>query len=1243
MDPEYIVRTAGRYDCDQIEILLNATTSRVIGDKLEVPTAHLFQEYQTHRLIASLHNAALNILAYAEFCIYPNIPVLSNDLWVQWLRGRFCVDLPITLMNTIFLNFCVYHKEHDEILKLLLMEVFYREHKVNFLIIFRPPNFKPQEYEELNKYGRIYFPTDFDMYTRKNLPTIIVIKRLGLMPIISFRKALPEDNDDVVEMIDVDEPQMRIDRGDYYIAELLMGAGGKLDRDKIIVTEDSGESSGSTGMMWLSENIDIEQLIINYDLEGVGNLISCTPDAPHNTVKLEVFSGEYHGLRSINTKGLDFTNRRTVTLNPVEKYKLTEQERVYAIFRYISDELKSAGTYMNSVPQTLVLTFDVPHRRSSGKKAKQQGLETAGKAFTLQNFILHPSLRMEYTYYYLSAMFSAYPDCDFCVVPIPPGIKFSPSLWALLQFFTRVPHRPNSKMSEEIFVAHRSSVYTDLGVYRLESEDLPDILSMFPHYISHKRSSETLLPDINSNLLAFDEIRVANLLEQIVEDVLDNELSEFSVWIVRCGNEGRENSTAVGFVVLRPFSNYESIYKQFYLPYEENYLTFERGEIVMLRLHPYFHMWSDEILRTVAIRTGYRELFYFQKFTDFVLPNDLAFKMMPVEPRRMKRNWFIDTNDAKCFRRPSLKVALPVINCVKDNFYLFRHNLCPSKFIGNQSPLVIVGFSEICKALLRLMVFSWNTPDFKHVNTTNCLSYLDITVIVKYGEIEAEYDYDLECEYCTNPQSCYLNNCNSCPFVTDATQRLDLRNWIHFVPGKVEHIDCKEKVICLENNCKIHYEKLLLLCDTKYGLPGHLQAKVPKGKVCDVPYNYAHINGRLDKIVLYYKILELNECKLPSKTIIIYGYTMAIYECIDFLLKHGVQPENIIYVQPLKVQAPEYLNIPVKDNNLDDILIDMITDLGITVYESTNFEDFTVYQTVYFIKTVNFRKCPQNELLSLPCNLFINFLENYLTALTEHMLIRSNIRVENREILVDENFCTNDPNIYAAGKNVAIIWKVFYQYTYTSEIEMAEKLIDILELTQETSKRETRFSKPVMFRSLLPLGYKLLKLTAPKRYLLAKLDNSYSHVMTTYRNGDFCRVRLGTNKIVEEITCISQNLMKHLYFLEYFCGKHESLLNNLCSRYRIGLITNLIGYFEEPWTEYIMHDQFVEMQMKNQSMLKSLFAKKEDLFLVLKMEEDEFEGVCKHFVEENLLKFLRAHRHEFINKFALPEDWESKR
>jgi len=93
-------------------------------------------------------------------------------------------------MNSIFLNFYIYRASHDKILKLIIMEIFYREHKVGFLIITRPPNYAAKEYELLEKFGKVYYPKDFDIYSNKNLPTIIIIIRTSIMPLVTFRKAL---------------------------------------------------------------------------------------------------------------------------------------------------------------------------------------------------------------------------------------------------------------------------------------------------------------------------------------------------------------------------------------------------------------------------------------------------------------------------------------------------------------------------------------------------------------------------------------------------------------------------------------------------------------------------------------------------------------------------------------------------------------------------------------------------------------------------------------------------------------------------------------------------------------------------------------------------------------------------------------------------------------------------------------------------------------------------------------------
>lgn len=103
-----------------------------------------------------------------------------------------------------------------------------------------------------------------------------------------------------------------------------------------------------------------------------------------------------------------------------------------------------------------------------------------------------------------------------------------------------------------------------------------------------------------------------------------------------------------------------------------------------------------------------------------------------------------------------------------------------------QSRDILQNNDHILHVKLTFLFFSFS---FKNVNSLNCLPWLDVTVILKYGEIEAEYNHDKICIYCSKDDNCYLDSDHCCPFVMDATKRIDLRKWVHFVPGVVKTIN----------------------------------------------------------------------------------------------------------------------------------------------------------------------------------------------------------------------------------------------------------------------------------------------------------------------------------------------------------------------------------------------------------------------------------------------------------------------
>lgn len=97
--------------------------------------------------------------------------------------------------------------------------------------------------------------------------------------------------------------------------------------------------------------------------------------------------------------------------------------------------------------------------------------------------------------------------------------------------------------------------------------------------------------------------------------------------------------------------------------------------------------------------------------------------MQPLEPRRIKRNWFnkaksvpleISDSTYKAFKQNLLakdsivKKDNKEMDLLNDPIAVFQANLRPTNYFGNSTNIVILGLDNVCKAFLRLMIFSWH-------------------------------------------------------------------------------------------------------------------------------------------------------------------------------------------------------------------------------------------------------------------------------------------------------------------------------------------------------------------------------------------------------------------------------------------------------------------------------------------------------------------------------------------------------
>lgn len=101
-----------------------------------------FSSYITHRLLIREYATFEVISGYAEISNCPIIPALPSSLWPDFVRFHYCCPLPLSPTNTMFLNTFFYITDNlSKMLHELLTEIFLRDNKVKFIVIFETPDY----------------------------------------------------------------------------------------------------------------------------------------------------------------------------------------------------------------------------------------------------------------------------------------------------------------------------------------------------------------------------------------------------------------------------------------------------------------------------------------------------------------------------------------------------------------------------------------------------------------------------------------------------------------------------------------------------------------------------------------------------------------------------------------------------------------------------------------------------------------------------------------------------------------------------------------------------------------------------------------------------------------------------------------------------------------------------------------------------------------------------------------------
>ncbi|XP_041448084.1 uncharacterized protein LOC111080538 isoform X2 [Drosophila obscura] len=657
----YMVRTADMDDLDAINTLIHSPTVKWFGNirPKYAEKFKLFKCYQTYRLVV-IDRQTSALLAYAEFRNYPSIDALPSDCWPEWLSVRYCLTMPLSFLNTMFFNFCVYKIDNADAMESILRDIFYRENRIWYLITVKSPTipqptYYAETFEDLEKYADVFYPREFSIENNFNTQALYVIFRFKLLPKITYRKALPEDNDDIVAIHEYEYPEMREQLGDFYIAEEILRTDSAREKSFLIVaeTENECQQTETAVFLWLSTDIDILFYVTNYELESFGNLVKTVEGQSIHVETINVSSVQPKNVACLFTSdALDDLDAMTIlgglqrndsgmSVYSAGKAKVSSiqgiiiearvttgtnkffmRESLYSKLKYIIGKLENSEYYISKELKSINVLYSAGvHPRGS-----PLGLDAASNVFVLKYIGARKDFPLERLYNSVVAMFCAFPDRDYCMMLISKETKSIRSHVEVLKYFMPVASRPSEVANpEEVYITHRSTIFGEISLYELQKDDVAVVRALAigtsasandDNSSSSHASSFSYTSKINEAADLEHEIEVINA---IMKDVLENELTEFAVYTIRCGNSAKAASenTAIGFVVLREFRNHHQLHRHYHLPRHQTHLNSMRAEIISMRLHPLFLISSDLIFRDLSMKTRYQDYYFISSANSF--------------------------------------------------------------------------------------------------------------------------------------------------------------------------------------------------------------------------------------------------------------------------------------------------------------------------------------------------------------------------------------------------------------------------------------------------------------------------------------------------------------------------------------------------------------------------------------------------------------------------------------------------
>ncbi|XP_058034308.1 cilia- and flagella-associated protein 61 [Ahaetulla prasina] len=1037
-----------------------------------------------------------------------------------------------------------------------------------------------------------------------------------------------EDHDDLTPIFSRHNDTLRQTYGDYFLAELIEAQD---ENNLAVVCEDNGIA---VGFMSICSEVNVQLLHDCFDLRLFHGL--CKPH-PDDILKPPCISSEITGEENIS---LGSQREEIMDTQNIDIQKTSRIGSICTQASNASATLSKESIQKEGILAQISLELPLESDQSKDLKATETPSTTSFErqlfhpiykgevnAFCIQLFCIdeqHETRSLDFLHF----VFELFPEKDFCIITVPHMVPE----FHLIQSFVRIIPFCNCTLDQELYVFHRSGLLKSFHVRAAKSTDVFAIKIL----IQTLELNVAILDDLN-NYLSARRDPDGTPVQAFVAEVLNQ---------------------IVGISVIRNEMDIEYIRSHYNIEdfiYFSHYQQEEHGHLYHFSLNPIFHHYAKHFMKEI-LRLAYKSCLYYPIHSQPVegkyqnpcahsLTSALHY-MVPVRPRRQ----IVYPLEKLGINAPSKQVSKDQL---KYALYHFNRKLSLEPKVSVNCRIVVVGSSNVGISFLETLIFC---PHLKFNN---------LTLISTHGLPGKEESNNLHKQFLIN----------SYCFNEDDYALMSLGSWVNVVAGKMIAINRSAKHVTVSKEKKVPYDHLILCTGQQYQVPCPSGADIKKlltnREVSTnykqkytgvVPSNLFIISDDGDALAAMKWLKE----KVIDSTgnIIVYGNTIDVYTTIESLLALGISGYCIHLVHP-----PSNSNITSLNNNaIERAIKKALSRSRVTEYHDSLLAQWNDGNHPDPITCASFTT--NTKPFKLQCSVFFNFTKKRVDYET-FKAVNDACLVYDGRLVIDTNFHTNDVSIRAAG-SLTKFSNIYYANEWTHSnfsskeigFQLAATMLNLFDPTLEPI-----FEPPEDLDRLIPMykGCKIQGGILPGKYnylhvfkpgIPARLDvqesqPDYGMAITTGDaiKGTYFRIHVNQYSRIETITCFSKEPIPVSNYISLF-GHHERLLNNLCSRWREGLISNLYSYFKEPWALAIYHDRFSDLKKELRQILVS--AQEEDIpsmqELVRQIVEGEIsllerpktylkqsfkQSICNNMVQKSILNFLNYNNYH-LPMFAWP-------